>query len=339
MRGESVSTRLAEALGDDPAIASLDFTDAVASVRAARHGADGYADLRALWLGPSLLGIAAGVLRPAGAAGLVTLAAFDRLIRAALTAAPDLAGTSDILMTLFDGSGLKIRRIDLALARLDLETGVCETFAHGRATTRTDAEAAGNGPGRRRALDPGGCLWLSTSPLSPPRGPDLPAADWVTGQLPGEGQAGAIVGLSWRAPKPAGGLRLRVPDGLNAPHDLAAAVASYLGRAGAGDRLIRRLALALTELLPQAIRWSYRQGGARELLLTLTTRADRLTVDLADDGLAFDPTGLPMPDLKGDIAPGTDAGLGLRLLDLVAESLTYRREAGWNRLVAVCRLD
>lgn len=51
-----------------------------------------------------------------------------------------------------------------------------------------------------------------------------------------------------------------------------------------------------------------------------------------DPGAAFDPTTLPEPDLPSHLAKGPPGGLGVMLVRRLALDMSYRREAGRNRL-------
>lgn len=58
----------------------------------------------------------------------------------------------------------------------------------------------------------------------------------------------------------------------------------------------------------------------------------KLTVEFGDQGMEFNPLAASAPDLSPDLAQRRDGGLGVFLVKEFADSLSYRREHGWNRL-------
>jgi len=57
-----------------------------------------------------------------------------------------------------------------------------------------------------------------------------------------------------------------------------------------------------------------------------------LRVEVADQGVAFNPLEAEPPDLASSLEARPIGGLGIYLVKSLATSLTYRREQGWNRL-------
>jgi serine/threonine-protein kinase RsbW len=57
-----------------------------------------------------------------------------------------------------------------------------------------------------------------------------------------------------------------------------------------------------------------------------------LVVEFSDQGVEFNPLTVDPPDLTLDLAARPVGGLGVFLLKEFADSLSYRREQGWNRL-------
>jgi anti-sigma regulatory factor (Ser/Thr protein kinase) len=57
-----------------------------------------------------------------------------------------------------------------------------------------------------------------------------------------------------------------------------------------------------------------------------------LVVEFSDQGVEFNPLTVDPPDLTLDLAARPVGGLGVFLLKKFADSLSYRREQGWNRL-------
>ncbi len=57
-----------------------------------------------------------------------------------------------------------------------------------------------------------------------------------------------------------------------------------------------------------------------------------MEIEVADQGIAFDPLTADPPDLTLDLPQRPVGGLGIFLLKSFASSLNYRRYLGWNRL-------
>ncbi len=59
----------------------------------------------------------------------------------------------------------------------------------------------------------------------------------------------------------------------------------------------------------------------------------------SDDGVAFDPTTVPPPDVEADLDDREPGGLGLFLVGEMSDSVSYARVAGHNRLTVTKRLQ
>jgi anti-sigma regulatory factor (Ser/Thr protein kinase) len=57
-----------------------------------------------------------------------------------------------------------------------------------------------------------------------------------------------------------------------------------------------------------------------------------LAVEFGDQGVEFNPLTISPPDLTLELTARPVGGLGVFLLREFADSLSYRREQGWNRL-------
>jgi len=90
--------------------------------------------------------------------------------------------------------------------------------------------------------------------------------------------------------------------------------------------------LALEELLTNTITY----GSLPDIEVTITVDlaiADRtITIDVIDDGRAFDPLSRPSADLDGDLDDRPVGGLGIHLVREVMDECRYAREEGRNHL-------
>jgi serine/threonine-protein kinase RsbW len=87
------------------------------------------------------------------------------------------------------------------------------------------------------------------------------------------------------------------------------------------------LKLALTEACTNSVRHAY-PGGGGMVEITYELHADRLVVEVADEGAGFEPPGDPSARLEG--AELEEGGLGIAIIEALADELeiTERAEGG-----------
>lgn len=91
--------------------------------------------------------------------------------------------------------------------------------------------------------------------------------------------------------------------------------------------------LVLEEILMNVI--SYGSDGAKvpDVQLNMEQKDGTLSMEIADNGIAFDPLQLPPPDLNAEIEDRPIGGLGIFLVRELMDSVSYRRDGEWNRLM------
>lgn len=95
---------------------------------------------------------------------------------------------------------------------------------------------------------------------------------------------------------------------------------------------VGELDLIVEEAVANICRHAY-PGGPGIMTVTYSIpSAGELRVEIADQGVEFNPLSTPPPDLTLNIDQRPIGGLGVFLVKTLAKSLNYRREAGWNRL-------
>jgi len=90
--------------------------------------------------------------------------------------------------------------------------------------------------------------------------------------------------------------------------------------------------LAIDELVSNVINYAFDDGKVHQIQLTVTVEGDLLTLSIDDEGKAFNPLEVPMPDLDQPIEQRPVGGLGIFLVKSIADTLAYRREDGHNIL-------
>jgi anti-sigma regulatory factor (Ser/Thr protein kinase) len=93
------------------------------------------------------------------------------------------------------------------------------------------------------------------------------------------------------------------------------------------------LDLLVEEIFMNIARHSYPKGLPGPVSVTYSiTGQGELAVEFGDQGVEFNPLTADPPDLALDLTHRPVGGLGVFLLKAFADSLSYRREQGWNRL-------
>jgi anti-sigma regulatory factor (Ser/Thr protein kinase) len=116
---------------------------------------------------------------------------------------------------------------------------------------------------------------------------------------------------------------------------LAEEVTRFANQHGVPPETAGDLNLALEEVVANVIMHAYPQGGAHEIRVDVTAEKDRVTAEVVDDGVRFDPLQGPEPNVALPLAQRPVGGLGLFLVRRVMDELHYSREAGRNRLTMV----
>lgn len=95
---------------------------------------------------------------------------------------------------------------------------------------------------------------------------------------------------------------------------------------------IAKLGLMLDELLTNVAVHAYRhQGGPVSVQVGLLA-PDSVQVVVRDQGPAFDPTGIPEPDLHMALEDRKVGGLGVHFVRRLAQRFSYRRDGDCNEV-------
>ncbi len=127
-------------------------------------------------------------------------------------------------------------------------------------------------------------------------------------------------------------LQLELKPDSTALVQLASAVERFAEEAGLPLPLAMQLNLVLDELVTNTIDYGFAGREDGYIRIELHGEAGRLRVDLQDNGVPFDPTAVPPPDLESDLEQRRVGGLGLHFVRELMERVEYCHEAGENRL-------
>ena len=96
---------------------------------------------------------------------------------------------------------------------------------------------------------------------------------------------------------------------------------------------MEELDLVVEEIFMNIARHSYPGGSRGMVSVTYSVSGPgELAVEFGDQGVEFNPLEAGPPELAPDLAHRRAGGLGVFLVKEFADSLSYRREKGWNRL-------
>jgi serine/threonine-protein kinase RsbW len=96
---------------------------------------------------------------------------------------------------------------------------------------------------------------------------------------------------------------------------------------------IGELDLVIDELIMNVCMHAYPEDRPGEVTVTYSVPAPgELNVEVADQGMEFNPLKTDPPDLSLSLEERPIGGLGIYVVKRLARALSYRREQGWNRL-------
>lgn len=101
---------------------------------------------------------------------------------------------------------------------------------------------------------------------------------------------------------------------------------------GFGPKRILELELAAEEALVNILTYAYPEGAGDIEIACKGESGSRLTFEITDYGIAFDPLAFPVPDLLVELAIRKVGGLGVYFVRQLADHVEYRREEDANVL-------
>jgi serine/threonine-protein kinase RsbW len=119
-------------------------------------------------------------------------------------------------------------------------------------------------------------------------------------------------------------------------------LSALIDRFGEDHRLsadsITNVNLVLDEIVANVIRHGRLDGADREIDISLLLDGSELAIEVADEGIAFDPVAAPAPNLDVPIEERRPGGLGIHIVKSLADTVAYRREGGRNYLTVRMRV-
>jgi len=297
-----------------------------------RHGSmDRISFYDAWWTDGEVVCFAAASLPSGGMAGTLAAASLKHMLRAAI------AEFADPRVALASCRRFVGPDTGAAIALLDLRSGLAMTAALGGGIVAKDM---GKAAGDRFVLPPGADLWIGAGPLSPEAmtGTDagLSAAEIVETAAGGLRPGAALGLIRFKGPlRRAGDPASETISLANENGQVAEAIArmeNFRQRNGIDEDAFAGLDLAVDEILTNVVSYAFRDGARHRIDVELDLSGERLSIEIRDDGIPFNPLDIPPPKLDGELGEREVGGLGMHFVRNIADEITYRREANWNIL-------
>ncbi len=117
------------------------------------------------------------------------------------------------------------------------------------------------------------------------------------------------------------------------------ALKAWLTAANVGQQAEDRAFLVFEEIVTNIIRYAFNDSKEHKIDVSFARNDGELTLIFDDGGRAFDPRGVPNPDLHRPLANAPIGGRGIYLVRKTAEQLDYERTPkGHNRLTVIVAL-
>jgi serine/threonine-protein kinase RsbW len=108
-------------------------------------------------------------------------------------------------------------------------------------------------------------------------------------------------------------------------------------RGGFSDKDIYNIQLAADEAASNIIEHAYEGVSDGLLELSCGMQDDIITIILVDHGESFDPSVIPLPDLKADLSDRKIGGLGIFLMRKLMDEVRYEAQPDKNNVLTMTK--
>ena len=111
-----------------------------------------------------------------------------------------------------------------------------------------------------------------------------------------------------------------------------------IARAGGfSDKDVYNIQLATDEAASNIIEHAYEKINDGVLELSCGVRDDLITIVLIDHGESFDPSEIPLPDLKADLSNRKIGGLGIFLMRKLMDDVSYEAKPNKSNVLTMIK--
>ena len=221
---------------------------------------------------------------------------------------------------------------DLALVRLDTSSGAIDAATLGDARVALAADADAPLPVR---LPPDTLVWITAGEIGDLGSATVPETGLAALADPvlDNARSGAGCALLFKMPgKDATRTTLSLVNEQHAIPQLLVDARRFLERHSVPGDILDGMDIALDEILTNSINYGFPDSRHQEILVTLAIDPGRFSIEVRDEGIAFDPLGVPEPDLSLDLDERQLGGLGMHFVRTLVDTVEYTRSSGWNIL-------
>jgi serine/threonine-protein kinase RsbW len=129
-------------------------------------------------------------------------------------------------------------------------------------------------------------------------------------------------------------LDLQIANSIGALSASNERVRDFLGECAAPTEAIFLAELVIEELVSNTIKYGYDDGGEHTIRVVVRFEGGALSIEVRDDGHAFNPLEQANPDLSLPAEERPIGGLGLHLVRQMTDEVRYERQNGENVVTA-----
>ena len=108
-------------------------------------------------------------------------------------------------------------------------------------------------------------------------------------------------------------------------------------KGGFGEKDVYNIQLATDEAASNIIEHAYEGVSNGVLELSCEVKGDLLTIVLVDHGESFDPSEIPLPDLKADLSDRKIGGLGIFLMRKLMDEVRYETRSNRSNVLTMTK--
>ena len=114
-------------------------------------------------------------------------------------------------------------------------------------------------------------------------------------------------------------------------------VARIAENMGFSEENIHRIELAVDEASTNVIEYAYDGVKDGKIEIDCSTSDGELKIVMRDQGKSFDPSSVPEPNVKGDLAERKIGGLGIYLMRKLMDEVSYETSAEGDNLLTMTK--